>query len=261
MFTLVRGRTALSIAILALAFPVIALAGGLDDDVQLDKFGQKKDILRPPGSTINRPPALSLSAPPDISNDGHNPTMRPPFGSRPTNGEQRGGEERNTGERSEQRNTGERDEQNQQDPSSATDPQANVSERNDQPDAYSKAIEQNIRDNNQRGQPRGNIKLYAKQGDWGAGVRIQACFGDNILTKFTVRDRGASEGLRFEYQGVRNKKSRSTRRGWKSVEPGSLIKGRYIFLRARSSQNSGTITLRVVGICIDDPSDINIPGR
>ena len=60
---------------------------------------------------------------------------------------------------------------------------------------YTKSVGAMIEKNNSKGRRRGHIKLYAKRQNWGPGVKIQACFGDNVLTKFTIADKGIQSRL------------------------------------------------------------------
>ncbi len=230
VFTLTTGRTALYLAFLGLAFPSNAIAGGLDKGVKVDKHGGAGGRLRAPETA---PSKQQLRPVPPLQDR----LMRPSF------------DQPDTKTKTMQEAQEAREATNEKGGSDAPARTATPTAR-----AYTKTIGAMIADNNIKGRRTGHIKLYAKQGTWGPGVKIQACFGDNVLTKFTVADKGASGSLRFQVQVVPTNKSKSAGNKWVPVSPGKLIRGRYIYLRAQSVRQSDVITLSTVGICIDRPA-------
>jgi hypothetical protein len=121
---------------------------------------------------------------------------------------------------------------------------------------YSRALRRMIKRNNKKGQRVGNIKLYAKKKRWGAAVKIQGCYGDNILSKFSITDTGGirqreKDKISFQFKDVTYRNRGRRRHKWVRVKPGTLIRGRFIYLRARSSSGQGVLTLKVRGNCIE----------
>jgi hypothetical protein len=116
---------------------------------------------------------------------------------------------------------------------------------------YTRSVKKMIRTYNKKGRATGDIKLYAKENHWGPGVKIQSCYGDNILTRFTVIKKGDTDRIWFQFKNVTNRSRKRHRHKWVMVEPGILIRGRYIYLRAQSSRGNGVISIKVVGNCIE----------
>ena len=121
---------------------------------------------------------------------------------------------------------------------------------------YNRAIRRMIKRHNKKGQRVGNIKLYAKEKRWGAAVKIQGCYGDNILSKFSIIDTGGikpreNDKISFQFKDVTYRNRGRRRHKWIRVKPGKLIRGRFIYLRARSSRGQGVLTLKIRGNCIE----------
>ncbi len=123
---------------------------------------------------------------------------------------------------------------------------------------YSRSVRKMIRAHNKKGQPVGDIKLYAKENRWGPPVKIQSCYGDNILTRFSVTAKGSLGKIWFQFKDVTYRQRRRGHRRhqgyrWIMVEPGMLIVGRYILLRAQTAKGNDVVSLKVLGNCIEDP--------
>ena len=121
------------------------------------------------------------------------------------------------------------------------------------PSGYTRSVRKMIRAHNKNGQPRGDIKLYARENRWGSGVKIQSCYGDNILTRFSVTRKGQTGAVWFQFKNVTYRNRGRHRHKWIMVKPGMLIRGRRILLRAQASHGNDVVTLRVVGNCIERP--------
>lgn len=128
-------------------------------------------------------------------------------------------------------------------------PPAPGAEHDTPPSGYTRTIRDAIKYSNDYGRPLGRIKMYAREGEWGPAVEIQDCFGDNIQTKFSVVDSGETGRLWFQYKDASHGNGRQRR--WVMVDPGMIIRGRTIHLRAQSSSGSDIIGLKVIGNCID----------
>jgi len=125
--------------------------------------------------------------------------------------------------------------------------------------SYTRSIRKMIRQQNKKGRRFGNIKLYARENHWGSPVKIQSCYGDNILTIFAVTNKGETGDLWFEFKNVTMRNKGKRRHKWITVNPGMLIRGRTIYLRAQSSKGHDVISLKVKGNCIEDPPKIAVP--
>lgn len=119
---------------------------------------------------------------------------------------------------------------------------------------YTRATRKAIQAHNKSGRPIGDIKLYAKEKHWGPAVKIQSCYGDNILTRFSITDKGNTGKISFQFKNVTRRNKRRHRHKWVMVKPGVLISGRYIYLRAQTSIGNAILSLRVVGNCIERPA-------
>ena len=117
---------------------------------------------------------------------------------------------------------------------------------------YSRSLRKSIHRHNKKGQLYGDIQLYARENRWGPAVKIQRCYGDNILTSFSVINKGATGKLGFEFKNTTFRNRGRHRHRWILVKPGMIIRGRHIFLRAQSSKGSGVITIKVRGNCIEE---------
>jgi hypothetical protein len=115
------------------------------------------------------------------------------------------------------------------------------------PSGYTRSIGEAIAYYNKYGRSNGRIRLYAREGEWGPEVKLQDCFGDNIMTKFAIGERGQTQRLWFQY---RDTSHRRRHRRWVMVDPGMIIRGRVIYLRAQSSAGSDIVSLNVVGNCM-----------
>ena len=119
------------------------------------------------------------------------------------------------------------------------------------PSAYTRRVRNMIRAHNKKGQVVGDIKLFAKENRWGASVKIQNCYGDNILTRFSVTDKGVAQKLWFQFKNVTYRNRGRHRHRWIMVEPGFVIRGRKILLRAQASKGNAILSLKVLGSCIE----------
>lgn len=115
------------------------------------------------------------------------------------------------------------------------------------PGGYNRSIADAIAYYNRYGRGSGHVRLYARESEWGPAVKLQDCFGDNIRTKFAVAERGQAQRLWFQYKDVSHGRRRQR---WVMVDPGMVIRGRVIWLRAQSSAGSDIVTLDVVGNCM-----------
>jgi len=125
--------------------------------------------------------------------------------------------------------------------------------RHKSPSHYTRKLRKMIARHNKKGRQYGDIQLYARENRWGSAVKIQACFGDNVLTSFEVVDKGNTNELWFEFKDVTYRNRGRHRHRWIAVSPRMIIRGRHIFLRAQSSKGNGVISLKIRGNCIDDP--------
>ena len=116
---------------------------------------------------------------------------------------------------------------------------------------YTRSLRRKIRAHNKKGQPVGNIQLYARENRWGPGVKVQRCYGDNVLSKFTVLQKGDTDKIWFQFRDVTYRNRGRRRHKWINVEPGMLMRGRHILLRAQAARGNGVLTLKVVGHCIE----------
>ncbi len=118
---------------------------------------------------------------------------------------------------------------------------------------YTRRLRRQIRRFNKKGRQTGDIKLYAKENRWGPAVKIQSCYGDNILSRFSVRKNGTDGKIWFQFKNAtaRNRRRGRGRHRWIMVDQEMLIRGRHIYLRAQSSKGNGVLTLKVRGNCIE----------
>ena len=235
------GRYTLYITFLMFAMATFARAGGIEKDPTLDKSDRTNDGLEPP--TI---PSWQLPA--DDKAGKKPPQLRPSF---PADSSRTGTEK--SGHSNSKRPPGPAATDDRETPAVSHEADQNEAPQHRKAVVLTRQMRQMIRKNNRQGRARGHIKIFAPQGTWGPPVKIQSCFGDNILTRFTVSDPANAGDLAFQFQTVRRRNSRPGRKGWKPIRPGELIRGRYVYLRARNRDEAGIVALRVVGICIDDP--------
>ncbi|MCF6199521.1 MAG: hypothetical protein L3J67_09020 [Hyphomicrobiaceae bacterium] len=74
------------------------------------------------------------------------------------------------------------------------------------------------------------------------------------MTIFNVIDKGKTGDLLFQYKNVTRRHKGRNRHKWKTAIARTIIRGRYIILRARSSKGADVISLRIRGNCIEAPS-------
>jgi hypothetical protein len=117
------------------------------------------------------------------------------------------------------------------------------------PPGYDREIAREIKEHNSQGREHGQLKLYVGEKMWGPQIMLQSCYGDNIVTKFSIDPAGNElpPGARLWFQY----RLRGKRKKWVMVEPGEVIRGRYVFLRAQASEGSGIIVLATRGSCIN----------
>ncbi len=119
--------------------------------------------------------------------------------------------------------------------------------------SYTRSVRKMIRHHNKKGRSFGDLKLYVRENRWGPAVKIQSCYGDNILTSFAVLNKPEAGDLWFEFKNATFRNRGRQRHKWITVNPGMIIRGRTIYLRAQSSKGNGVVRLRVKGNCIEDP--------
>ncbi len=125
--------------------------------------------------------------------------------------------------------------------------------RQKSPASYNRSVRKMIRHHNKKGRSFGHIKLYVRENRWGPAVKIQSCYGDNIMTSFTLLNKPQTGDVWFEFKNATFRNRGRRRHKWITVNPGMIIRGRTIYLRAQSSKGNGVVTLKVKGNCIEDP--------
>jgi len=119
------------------------------------------------------------------------------------------------------------------------------------PRRYTRSIRKLIHYYNKYGQRYGNIKLFAKEGYWGPAVKVQKCHGDNVYSRFRLVGKGEAGRVWFQYQDTTFRNRR--RHHWVMVDPGMIMRGQHVFLRAQSSKGSDIVSIKVSGTCIETP--------